>query len=62
MESVLFPGAFEFMSTVDAQFQIIVTEHAGSITWQGISHTRSSETAEGSREFLIPEEWKTLKS
>jgi hypothetical protein len=42
-------------------FQIIVTEHAGSITWEGIPHIHFvGNWRRGHDEFLIPEAW--LKS
>jgi len=39
-----------------ADFQIIVTEHAGSITWRGLPHVHVWELR-GQDEFLIPAAW-----
>jgi Protein of unknown function (DUF3732) len=43
-------------------FQIIVTEHAGSITWDGIPHIHFvGNWRRGHDEFLIPEAWLNTK-
>jgi Protein of unknown function (DUF3732) len=43
-------------------FQIIVTEHAGSITWEGIPHIHFvGNWRRGHDEFLIPEAWLRAK-
>jgi hypothetical protein len=34
----IFSALSKFFDTVGGQFQIIVTEHTGSITWDGISN------------------------
>jgi len=34
----IFATLSAFLDKVSAQFQIIVTEHAGSITWRGLPH------------------------
>jgi hypothetical protein len=54
----IFHALSEFMTTVDAEFQIIVTEHAGPITWKGVSHINVvGNWRTGHDEFLIPESW-----
>ncbi len=46
------------MTRVKQQFQIIVTEHAGSITWDNIPHIHLVENwRNGHDEFLIPATW-----
>jgi hypothetical protein len=46
------------MTVLKGQFQVIVTEHAGSITWQGIDNVHLvANWREGHDDFLIPAEW-----
>jgi energy-coupling factor transporter ATP-binding protein EcfA2 len=48
----------EFMEAIKNQFQIIVTEHAGSITWDGLPHIHLVDNwRKGHGEFLIPSAW-----
>ena len=48
-----------FLEAVQVQFQIIVTEHAGSITWSGIPNVHLvANWREGHDEFLIPSSWR----
>ncbi len=55
----VFEALGAFLDAVDARFQIIVTEHAGAITWEGIPHVNLVENwREGHGDFLIPEAWK----
>lgn len=51
-----------FMDSVKGRFQIIVTEHAGAITWNGISNVHVvGNWRKGHDDFLVPDEWiKTL--
>lgn len=54
----IFAALSEFMAVLKGQFQVIVTEHAGSITWQGIENVHLvANWREGHDEFLIPAEW-----
>ena len=55
----IFHALSRFLETVSQQFQIIVTEHAGSITWEGIPHVHLvGNWREGHDEFLIPKAWR----
>ncbi len=57
----IFSALSHFMDAVTGQFQMIVTEHAGSITWEGIPHIHLvGNWRKGHDEFLIPASW--LKS
>jgi uncharacterized protein DUF3732 len=57
----IFAALSHFMEVLEEQFQIIVTEHAGSITWNGLSHVHLvANCREGHDEYLIPVAW--LKS
>jgi Protein of unknown function (DUF3732) len=54
----IFAALSEFMTVLKGQFQVIVTEHAGSITWQGIDNVHLvANWREGHDDFLIPDEW-----
>jgi hypothetical protein len=54
----IFTALSHFMDQVAAKFQIIVTEHAGSITWDNISHVHLiGNWRTGQDEFLIPAAW-----
>ena len=54
----IFSTLSHFMDVVAGQFQVIVTEHAGSITWEGISHVHIvGNWRKGHDEFLIPASW-----
>lgn len=54
----IFAVLSEFMTVLKGQFQVIVTEHAGSITWQGIDNVHLvANWREGHDDFLIPAEW-----
>lgn len=54
----IFMALSAFMKTIDAKFQIIVTEHAGSNTWDGIEHIHVvGNWREGHDEYLIPSDW-----
>lgn len=47
-----------FLETVESQFQIIVTEHAGSITWRGVPNVHLvGNWRAGHDEFLVPADW-----
>lgn len=55
----IFMALSRFIDAVAEQFQVIVTEHAGSITWEGIPHMHFvGNWREGHDEFLIPAEWR----
>ena len=57
----IFSALSHFMDAVAGQFQVIVTEHAGSITWEGIPPVHlAGNWRKGHDEFLIPASW--LKS
>ena len=54
----IFSALSAFLDAVSAQFQIIVTEHAGSITWRGLPHVHLvGNWREGHDQFLIPDSW-----
>jgi len=54
----IFSALSRFIDAVSGQFQIIVTEHAGSITWQGVPHVHLvGNWRRGHDEFLIPAAW-----
>jgi hypothetical protein len=54
----IFDALSHFLDTVAGQFQVIVTEHAGSITWDGIPHVHLvGNWRHGHDEFLIPATW-----
>jgi energy-coupling factor transporter ATP-binding protein EcfA2 len=56
----IFVALATFLDSVSGQFQIIVTEHAGSITWQGVPNVHLvGNWREGFDEFLIPKTWLT---
>lgn len=55
----VFEALGAFLDAVDTRFQIIVTEHAGSITWEGTPHVHVVENwRQGHGDFLVPETWK----
>ncbi|MGI9067225.1 MAG: DUF3732 domain-containing protein [Pyrinomonadaceae bacterium] len=55
----IFSALSHFFDEVAGQFQVIVTEHAGSITWNGIPHVHLvGNWREGQEEFLIPAAWR----
>jgi energy-coupling factor transporter ATP-binding protein EcfA2 len=59
----IFAALSEFMAVLKGQFQVIVTEHAGSITWQGIDNVHLvANWREGHDDFLIPAEWQEKRS
>ena len=54
----IFRAMSAFFDSVSAQFQVIVTEHAGAITWTGIPHVHLvNNWRHGHDEFLIPSAW-----
>jgi hypothetical protein len=54
----VFKALSHFMDAVGTQFQIIVTEHAGTATWQGTPHTHVvGNWRPGHDDYLIPAEW-----
>lgn len=56
----IFDVLASFLKTVPDQFQIIVTEHAGSITWDGVSNVHLvGNWRKGHDDFLIPLAWQT---
>jgi iron-sulfur cluster repair protein YtfE (RIC family) len=58
----IFTALSHFFDAVAGQFQIIVTEHAGSITWDGIPHVHLvGNWRHGHEEFLIPSAWVKTK-
>ena len=57
----IFTALSDFLTTISAQFQIIVTEHAGAITWRGLRHVHVvGNWREGHDEFLIPSAWTSV--
>lgn len=54
----IFSALSHFCDAVSGQFQIIVTEHAGSITWDGIPNVHFvANWRRGHDEFLVPAAW-----
>jgi hypothetical protein len=54
----IFKALSVFLDAVSAEFQIIVTEHAGSITWAGVPNVHLvGNWRQGHDEFLIPDAW-----
>ena len=54
----IFSALSHFLDAVEGQFQVIVTEHAGSITWDGIPHVHLvGNWRHGHEQFLIPTAW-----
>ena len=54
----IFSALSNFFDAVAGQFQIIVTEHAGSITWDGIPNVHLvGNWRQGHGEFLVPAAW-----
>lgn len=54
----IFSALSAFFDTIKVQFQIIVTEHAGSITWRGLPHVHVvGNWRRGKDEFLVPDAW-----
>jgi hypothetical protein len=54
----IFTALSTFLNEVSAEFQIIVTEHAGSITWDGVPNVHLvGNWRQGRDEFLIPNAW-----
>jgi predicted nucleic acid-binding Zn-ribbon protein len=54
----IFEALSKFLKFLPDPFQIIVTEHAGSITWQGLTNIHVVENwRKGYDDFLIPKTW-----
>jgi len=54
----IFSALSVFLDAVSAEFQIIVTEHAGSITWDGVPNVHLvGNWRAGHDELLIPAAW-----
>jgi len=54
----IFAALSQFMERSGNDFQIVVTEHAGSITWEGLQHVHVvANWRVGHDEFLIPNSW-----
>ena len=54
----IFEALSKFLDASAEPFQIIVTEHAGEITWQGLSNIHVvANWREGHDDYLIPFEW-----
>lgn len=54
----IFQALSHFLDAVDHEFQIIVTEHAGPITWEGVDNVHIVGNWRGNQEeFLIPRTW-----
>ena len=59
----IFSALSSFFDAVAGQFQIIVTEHAGSITWDGIPNIHLvGNWRQGHDEFLVPAAWQKGES
>ncbi|TWJ19707.1 DUF3732 domain-containing protein [Geobacter argillaceus] len=58
----IFNTLSNFIDVMAGQFQVIVTEHAGSITWEGIPHVHLvGNWRAGHDEFLIPTAWQNVE-
>ena len=56
----IFKALSQFMKAVGCAFQVVVTEHAGSITWEGIPEVHLvGNWRAGHDEFLIPKAWRS---
>jgi hypothetical protein len=56
----IFEALSNFFEVVSGDFQVIVTEHAGSITWDGLPHVHLvGNWRQGHDEFLIPSTWRS---
>ena len=54
----IFQALSHFIESVKGQFQLIVTEHAGAITWNQVSNVNAvGNWRKHHDEFLIPESW-----
>ncbi|MDE3180575.1 MAG: DUF3732 domain-containing protein [Acidobacteriota bacterium] len=54
----IFTALSTFLDAVSGEFQIIVTEHAGSITWRDVPNVHLvGNWRQGQDEFLIPNAW-----
>jgi hypothetical protein len=54
----IFSALSHFLDAVAGKFQVIVTEHAGSITWDEVHHVHLvGNWRRGHDEFLIPAAW-----
>jgi len=54
----IFVALATFLDSANGEFQIIVTEHAGAITWQDVPNVHLvGNWREGFDEFLIPKSW-----
>lgn len=56
----IFKALSHFLNTVKGHFQVIVTEHAGAITWSDFPHVHLvGNWRRGHDDFLIPASWLT---
>lgn len=56
----IFEALSNFLNGIAGDFQIIVTEHAGSITWAGLPNVHLvGNWRQGHDEFLIPSAWRS---
>jgi hypothetical protein len=54
----IFRALSSFLEAVNSEFQIIVTEHAGAITWESVPHVHVvGNWRRGHDDFLIPDAW-----
>lgn len=54
----IFSALSKFLEELPEPFQIIVSEHAGAITWQGLNNIHVvANWREGHDDFLIPKAW-----
>ena len=54
----IFAALSKFLDSLVEPFQIIVTEHAGAITWKGLKNIHVvANWRDGHDDFLIPETW-----
>jgi hypothetical protein len=54
----IFSALSHFLDAMEGHFQVIVTEHAGAITWEKIPHVHLvANWRKGHGDFLIPYTW-----
>ncbi|HUO08936.1 MAG TPA: DUF3732 domain-containing protein [Phycisphaerae bacterium] len=54
----IFRALASAVERTNGRLQIIVTDHAGAITWQGLDVNVVADWRTGRGDFLIPDAWK----
>jgi len=55
----IFRALSEGIKRTDGRLQVLVTDHAGSITWQGVERVNVVAEWRGDNDYLIPREWES---